>query len=60
MKRNAERLAEQQIQGINWGGIGQGAAVVGVGVVIIGAAASGAGEFAAALMGLGALVTQSP
>ncbi len=60
MKRNAERLAAQQAQGINWGAIGQGAAVVGVGVVIIGAAASGAGEFAAALMGLGALVTQSP
>jgi hypothetical protein len=60
MKRNAERLAEQQSQGISWGAIGRGAAVVGAGVVIIGAAASGAGEFAAALMGLGALVTQSP
>ncbi|MFZ4704051.1 MAG: VRR-NUC domain-containing protein [Candidatus Methylumidiphilus sp.] len=61
MKRNAERLAAKQTQSlISWENIGKGVAVVGVGVVIIGAAASGAGPFAAALMGLGTLATQSP
>ena len=58
MKRNAERLAAKQTETlINWGNVGKAATVVGVGVVIIGAAASGAAEFAAAIMGLGALAT---
>ena len=62
MKRNAERLASKQTQNlINWGEVGKGTAVVGVGLVIIGAAAaSGAGAFAAGLMVLVALATQSP
>ena len=58
MQRNAERLAAKQAESlIKWEDVGKAATVVGVGVVIIGAAASGVAEFAAAIMGLGALAT---